>query len=96
MIVHIALFRWKKDVSGDQTDKLMGQLKDLKNKVDVVVDLYAGENYSKWNEGYTHAVIVITNTKDDLETYRKHSAHLPIAKMVNEMEEKSMGIDFEA
>lgn len=96
MIIHIALFRWKKDVPDSQIDKLMGQLKDLKNKVDVVIDMYAGENFSRWNEGYTHAVVVITKTRVDLDKYRKHRAHLPIAKMVDEMEEKSIGIDFEA
>lgn len=95
MIIHIALFKWKENIPGEEIKLLMDELKSLKAKIPEVIELYAGENFSKWNEGYTHAVIVKTKTKQDLQSYRSHPAHLPVAKKVEEMEEKSIGIDFE-
>lgn len=95
MVTHIALFRWKKDVSQGEIDQIMYDIKNLKDQIGEVVDLYCGENFSKWNEGYTHAVVVKTKTRKDLDAYRKHSAHIPVAKKVEELEDHSIGIDFE-
>lgn len=95
MIVHIALFRWRENISQEQINGLMRSISNLKNKIPDVVSLYAGENFSKWNEGYTHAVVVTTRTRSGLDSYRNHPAHIPVAKAVDKMEEQSIGIDFE-
>lgn len=96
MTTHIALFWWKATVSQREIDSLMADIKRLKNDIPEVVELYCGENFSQWNEGYTHAVVVITESKDALDAYRSHPAHVPIAKRVEELEEQSIGMDFES
>lgn len=95
MVTHIALFRWKENIPQEEVNKLMSAIKDLKNQINEVVELDCGENFSKWNEGYTHAVVVKTKTREDLDNYRKHPAHIPVAKKVEELENHSIGIDFE-
>ena len=95
MVTHIALFRWKENVTKEEIDKMMADIKNLKDQIDEVVDLNCGKNFSKWNEGYTHAVVVTTKTREDLDIYRNHPSHIPVAKRVEELEDKSIGIDFE-
>ena len=96
MVTHIALFRWKKEVPQEEIDRVMQSIRDLKRSVPNLIDLQCGENFSKWNEGYTHAVVVTVKNKEVLDAYRKHPAHVPVGKRVEELEEHSIGIDFES
>ncbi|HLC77267.1 MAG TPA: Dabb family protein [archaeon] len=67
----------------------------LKKKVDGLIDIRCGENFSKWNEGFTHAVIVMAKTRTALDAYRFHPFHKKVADKIEKMEEKSVGVDFE-
>jgi len=96
MIVHIALFRWRSDVSESQIDKVMVNIKNLKSQIKDVIEIMCGKNFSKYSDGFTHAVVVTFKDRKGLDAYRAHPAHRPIAKMVDSMEEKSIGIDFES
>ena len=95
MILHIVLFRWKLEVTEEQIQDVMEKFKNLKSEIPEIRELYCGENFSKWAKGNTHAVVVMTQNRVDLEAYRNHPLHLPIAKMIEELEEDSLGFDFE-
>jgi len=68
MLVHLVLIRWKGGVNKTEVNNLVTDVKKLKNKIDVIIDIYAGENFSQWNDGYTHAIVVMTKNKKDLDT----------------------------
>lgn len=68
----------------------------LKNDIDGVVDVYGGKNFSKWNKGYTHAIVVLAKDRKALEEYRAHPNHKPIAELADSMEDDGIGIDFES
>ncbi len=95
MVTHIALFRWKENITHNEISRIMTDIKKLKNKIKDVIDINCGTNFSKWNEGYTHAVVVKVKNRKALDNYRNHPKHKPIAEKVDQMEEKSIGIDFE-
>jgi hypothetical protein len=95
MIIHIALFKWRDDVSEEEIASVIGEIQSLKGKINGVIELYCGKNFSKWSKGYTHAVIVQVKDRKSLDTYRNHPEHLPIAKKVEELAEDSIGIDIE-
>jgi hypothetical protein len=95
MIVHIAIYKWKPGTSRNTIETAMADIRALKNKVDGVLDIRCGENFSKWNEGYTHAFVVLARDKSALEAYRNHPDHVEAAKRINLMDEGSIGIDFE-
>lgn len=95
MIIHIALFKWKDNISEKQIHKIMADIRSLKSKITEVIDLYCGENFSQWSKGYTHAVIVKVQDRQSLDAYRDHPDHVPIAKEVETLEQDSIGIDFE-
>lgn len=96
MIVHIALFKWKPEVSQDTIEKAFDDVRSLKSKVDGLTDIMCGENFSKWNEGFTHAVVVLARDRTALEAYRNHPDHVVVGNLIDIIEEKSIGIDFEA
>ncbi|MBI3190615.1 Dabb family protein [archaeon] len=95
MIIHIALFCWKDAISNDEIEKSLEDVRSLKNKVGGLIDVKCGENFSKWNEGFTHAVVVLAKDRTSLDAYRKHPFHEDVARRIDKMEEKSIGIDFE-
>lgn len=96
MIIHVALFKWKPEVAPETINKLIGDIRSLKQQIPQIIDIYAGENFSKWAKEYTHAVVVVVRTREDLEVYRNHSAHKPIADMCDTFEADSIGFDFES
>lgn len=95
MIIHIALFKWKPDVTSEAIDEVMADVRTLKEKVEGVLDIRCGQNFSKWNEGYTHAFLVLAKDKMALEAYRNHPDHVVVAKRIDAMDGGSIGVDFE-
>lgn len=73
----------------------MDDIKNLKPEIPEIINISCGENFSRWNEGYTHAVVVKVKNRTALDAYRMHPTHQPIAKRIETMEARSIGIDFE-
>ena len=96
MIVHVALFKWKSEVPPETIEKLMADIRLLKNQIPAIVEIYAGQNFSKWAKEYTHAVVVTFRSREDLDAYRAHPAHRPIADTCDQYEADSIGFDFES
>ncbi len=95
MIIHVALFKFKPEISKQEADAAMSEVRALKDKIPQVVEIYAGENFSKHSQGFTHAIVVKFNSKEDIDTYRAHTDHKPIADKLDSLEEDSIGVDFE-
>ena len=72
----------------------MQNIRKLKNKIHGLIDIMCGENFSKYAEGFTHAVVVLAENRAALETYRNHPAHRIVAEEIEKMEEHGIGIDF--
>lgn len=96
MTVHIALFKWKPEITPGRIAKLLDDIRALKGQIPEIREIYAGENYSKWAKEYTHAVVVTCRSREDLNTYRAHPAHKPIADICDKYEADSIGFDFDA
>jgi hypothetical protein len=95
MIVHIALFAFKGDQSPAAISEALLAVRNMKDKVPGLIEVRCGENFSRWNEGFTHAVIVLAKDRDALERYRSHPDHVAVGKQIDAMEIKSIGFDFE-
>lgn len=95
MITHIAIYKFKDSVTEEEIDSALLEVKSLKDKIDGLDNILVGKNYNKWNEGYTHAIVVLAENQEALNAYRAHSDHEKVAKILDEMEDKGIGIDFE-
>lgn len=96
MIIHIALFKWEPEVAPATIEKLVNDIRALKKQIPQIIDIYAGENFSKWAKEYTHAVVVVCRSRTDLDAYRVHPAHKPTADLCDALEADSIGFDFES
>lgn len=61
MIQHIVLFKAKSELDGSE-------LVSLKTKIKMV-NISFGKNFTERGKGYTHALVVKFETKQDLENY---------------------------
>ncbi|RJQ36365.1 Dabb family protein [Candidatus Parcubacteria bacterium] len=95
MITHIAIFRWKPGTTEEETISIMKDIRTLKGQIDGIIDIRCGKNFSKWNEGYTHAFVVMVRDRDALDAYRNHPLHRSAAEKIGAMDAGSIGIDFE-
>lgn len=94
MIIHVALFKFKPEVSKEVIDTAMDEVRVLRNKIPQILEIAAGENFSKHSKGLTHAIVVKFNSREDIDAYRAHPDHKPIADKLDQMEEDSIGVDF--
>ena len=85
--MHIALFKWKKGATKEHVDKALDDVRALKTKYKGVIDIMCGENFSKWSEGFTHAVVVLAKDREALQVYRNHPLHKVVAEEIEKMEE---------
>lgn len=94
MQIHIALYHWKEGTSESQVNEALELISQLKNKVDGIVEISCAKNESKYNEGYTHVILVRGRDAKALADYRDHPDHNLAAKIIESMEEKGIGVDF--
>ncbi|HLC67710.1 MAG TPA: Dabb family protein [archaeon] len=94
MIVHIAIFKWKSEVTKEEVEKVLADVRALKAKCKGVIDIICGENFSRYSEGFTHAIVVLAEDQKALVGYRNHTLHQALAEEIEEMEERGIGMDF--
>ncbi|MBP7708305.1 Dabb family protein [Candidatus Pacearchaeota archaeon] len=94
MNIHVALFKWKKKYNEKQINSVLRKIRALKNKCKGIKQIYVGKNYHHMNKGFTHAALVIGESKEALEKYRVHPDHEVIKKDIIEMHVDGLGFDF--
>lgn len=94
MFVHIALFKWKDGVTRDEVAATLKAVEALQDKIAGVVEISTGQNTSRYSEGYTDVVLVRAETQEAIENYRRHPDHVVMAKKIEAMEERGVGVDF--
>lgn len=95
MIAHVAIFNWKDGVTEEEIASVMQEIRALKKKVPGVTDILCGKNFSQWNEGYTHAFVVLARDHEAITAYRAHPDHARVAAHIDVMDGGSIGIDIE-
>lgn len=94
MHVHVAIFKWKDGVEEARLEEALEQIRSVANRVEGILGIYCGENTSKWNQGFTHAVVVLGKTAQSIEAYRHDDVHEVAARYIESIELDGIGIDF--
>ena len=94
MNIHIALYKWKDNVTPEQVKEVFHKLGDLGPKVPGLISITCTRNDSKYSEGYTHIIFVRGENQAAIDAYRAHPLHKEIADQIDSMEDKGIGIDF--
>lgn len=94
MIKHIVFFKLSQD-GINHKDEIVQKLTNLKNDIDFIVDLEVGINFAQEDRACDLSLIVVLNTKQDLEAYAIHDKHIPVVQFIKQYAIESKVVDYE-
>lgn len=95
MNIHIALYKFKNEVTAAQIESALSEVEALACKVSGIVEISAGKNQSQYSDGYTHVILVRAENQAAIDAYRAHPDHKKAAATLDAMELHGIGVDFE-
>jgi len=95
MITHIVLFKMK-DRSGSDARKIRDALLGMKGRIPGMRDLEVGLDYLRSERSYDVALITRHDSREALEAYQVHPVHEEVKKLIVELREASVSVDFDA
>lgn len=94
---HIATFRFKPGVTGDEVDRLTHNLQDLAGQLDGLVSYVCGPDLGLRAGSDSYAVAASFDTVDALTSYLSHPRHLEIVREhVSALVEEKHSVQFSA
>lgn len=94
MIKHIVMFRLK-----DRTEANAIAMRDvflgMKGNIDYMIDIIAGVDFLREGRSFDVVLECVFNTKEELQNYQSHPAHLPVKEYVKPRIECSHAVDYE-
>ena len=92
MVKHIVLFKLK-----DQSDRqrALNALRGMKGRIEGLLDLEAGADFLSSERSYDVALICTLKDREALDFYQAHPLHQPIKKLMHEIRESSVAVDYE-
>ena len=95
MVEHIVLFRWADEASQDAIASAVTELRGLKGKIEGIVDLSCGENFSDRSKGFTHGLVVRFTNRAALEAYGPHPEHQRVVQnFINPIRADILALDY--
>ncbi|HEY2892820.1 MAG TPA: Dabb family protein [Pirellulales bacterium] len=96
ILKHVVLFKFKDSATPDQVAEVVRAFKDLKNKIDVIVDFEYGTDVSTENraQGFTHCFLATFKDDKARDTYLVHPQHMAFGSLVGPRLDKVLVVDF--
>jgi hypothetical protein len=85
MIEHIVIFKFKESTSVSQIENAIIMLRDLKKEIPGIIDIQAGQNLSKRNQGFELGLTVRMESIKSLEEYGPHPKHQEIVRYLEKI-----------
>lgn len=96
MIEHIVLMKKRPETSEAEMERALDALRALKEQIPGIVSFTAGVNFSPRGAGFTHAAVARFTDREALQGYAPHPAHQAVVKLLNEVTQERVIIDYEA
>jgi len=92
MVKHIVLFKLK-----DKKDKqkALDALNSMTGKIEGLLHLEAGADFLDSERSFDIALICTLQDKAALDFYQAHPVHQPVKKLMHEIRESSVAVDYE-
>ena len=94
MVRHVVLFKVKEEFKNELPTHL-DAFRQMKGKVEELVDLELGEDFLHSPRSYDVVLIATFKTKADLDAYANHPAHLPTKKRMAEISSSVVCVDYD-
>ena len=93
MIKHLVMYKLKENTPKNRKN-LVEKFYTMKGKIDLLVDLNAGEDIVGSQRAYDVALECIFKSKEDLDAYAVHPLHLPVKEYVHSVIAEVHSVDF--
>ncbi|XP_015057123.1 stress-response A/B barrel domain-containing protein At5g22580-like [Solanum pennellii] len=93
---HLVLVKFKEDVV---VEDILKELEKLVQEMDIVKSFVWGkdvENHEMLRQGFTHAIIMTFNSKEDYQTFANHPNHVGFSATFATVIDKAVLLDFTA
>jgi hypothetical protein len=94
VITHIILVKLKNSNEGS-INSMKNKLLGMKGKIESLKDLSVGADFVHAEISYDIAMIAQFNSKEDLNAYITHPAHIEVGKYIEDVQAKVVAVDFE-
>ena len=95
MIVHIVMFKFKEEKRDENILLTKIDLEALVAKIPELKCLEVGIDFNQSERAFDLSLYSTFNTKEDLEAYAVHPAHLEVVKFIKEVTIESKVVDYE-
>lgn len=75
MYLHIFLFRWKPEVTGDRKQRAISEIRALQGQVPGLLETWVGNNTSSRGQGYETGGVMKFADQASWDGYWPHPAH---------------------
>lgn len=93
---HVVHFKFKKEATPEQIEKITEEFAALKKKIDIVDSLEWGTNSSAegLDKGFTHCWLVSFKSAKDRDAYLVHPAHKAFVETLLPLLDEAIVVDF--
>ena len=95
MIVHIVMFKFKKENKEQNLLTVKEELHSLVQKIDVLKSLEVGIDFNQSERAFDLSLYSTFDSKEDLQTYAIHEEHLKVVALIKEVTQESKVVDYE-
>jgi hypothetical protein len=75
MVIHTFAFRWKPNVTDDQKQRVIDEIRALQGQIPGVLETWVGINISPRSQGYELGGVMKFADQATLEAYNVHPVH---------------------
>ena len=94
MYIHTFAFRWRPEVSEEQKDRVVSEIKKLQGHITGLVATYVGKNISPKGQGYELGGVMQFSDRAALDAYGPHPVHQKLVSWLMPLID-AIEVDFE-
>ncbi|XP_043717950.1 stress-response A/B barrel domain-containing protein HS1-like [Telopea speciosissima] len=96
VVKHILLAKFKDDLPPEKVDEIIKNFTNLVNLIEVMKSFHGGKDISPFNmhEGFTHVFEATFESKEAVDEYAAHPAHVEFAHVLIAATEKLIVVDY--
>lgn len=94
MIAHIVLFKFNDKNKDENIKKAKEMLLALEDKIEVLEHIEVGVNFDDAERAMDMSIYTLFDTKENLQTYASHPAHLEVVEFIKSVTEYSKVCDY--
>jgi hypothetical protein len=95
MIKHVVFFRFKPETGEGERRAVIGELRDLPDKIDVIREFEVGLDVLRSPRSWDGVIIGTYDDLDALQKYQRHDDHIPVVMKMQRLCDEIASVDFE-